>query len=242
MTIGTGDGQQTLRIVGTATLPTIGIVHGAYTSLGVGAMVDRTLVPGFARNSEGVDPGPNVIFVRFREGVDHGAAMARLRREAPPIAEETGAIEVFGALRPAEIVNASDIGASPTILAAVLVFAALASLALTLGSSVRRRRHDLALLKTLGFTRRQLAATVRWQASVTVVAGLVVGVPLGVIAGRWLWDVFARDLDVVPDPVDAVPPAARDQRPRAGRRDPRRRDPGARGTARPAPRGILRSE
>ena len=200
VTIGSGDEQEPLRIVGTATLPTIGIVHGAYTSLGVGAMVDRTLVPGYARSSEGREPGPNVIFVRFRDGVDHEAAMARLRREAPPIAEETGNIEVLGALRPAEIVNASDIGSSPTILAGVLVFAALASLALTLGSSVRRRRHDLALLKTLGFTRRQLASTVRWQASVTVVVGLVIGVPLGVIAGRWLWEVFARDLDVVPDP------------------------------------------
>ncbi len=129
--------------------------------------------------------------------------------------------------------NASDIGASPTILAAVLVFAALASLALTLGSSVRRRRHDLALLKTLGFTRRQLAATVRWQASVTVVAGLVVGVPLGVIAGRWLWDVFARDLDVVPDPSTPFLLLLVISAARAGRRDPRRRDPGARGPARP---------
>ena len=107
----------------------------------------------------------------------------------------------------------------------VLVFAALASLALTLGSSVRRRRHDLALLKTLGFTRRQLASTVRWQASVTVVVGLVVGVPLGVIAGRWLWEVFARDLDVVPEPSTPFIAAARDQCPGTRRRDPRRRGP-----------------
>jgi len=200
VTIGEGAAKQTLRVVGTATLPTLGVVHGAYTSLGVGAIVDRTAVPGYDRSDAGGEPGPNVIFVRFREGVDHAAALARLRRETPTIADTTGDIVVVRAQRPAEIVNASDIGSSPTILAAVLVLAALASLALTLGSSVRRRRHDLALLKTLGFTRRQLGATVRWQATVTVVAGLIVGVPLGVIAGRWLWDVFARDLDVVPEP------------------------------------------
>ena len=201
VTIGDGAAKQTLRIVGTATLPTIGIVHGAYTSLGVGAMVDTTLVPGYARaaTTSGV-VGPNVIFVRFREDADHAATLGRLRRASPPIADTTGDIVVLGAQRPAEIVNASDIGSSPLILAGTLVFASLASLALTLGSSVRRRRHDLALLKTLGFTRRQLAATVRWQASVTVAAGLLVGVPLGVIAGRWLWEVFARQLDVVPDP------------------------------------------
>ncbi len=200
VTIGEGSARKSLRIVGTATLPTIGIVHGAYTSLGVGAMVDSTLVPGYARSVSAGAVGPNVIFVRFRDGVDHTAALAHLRRAAPNIADTTGDIVVVRAQRPAEIVNATDIGASPMILAAALVFAALASLALTLGSSVRRRRRDLALLKTLGFTRRQLSATVRWQASVTVGVGLLVGVPLGIIAGRWLWNVFARQLDVVPEP------------------------------------------
>ena len=175
-------------------------MHGAYTSLGVGAMVDTRSYPGTHATPEATEPGPNVIFVRFREGVDHAATLARLRRASPPIAEDHRGHHVLRAQRPAEIVNASDIGSSPTILAGTLVLASLASLALTLGSSVRRRRHDLALLKTLGFTRRQLAATVRWQASVTVAAGLLVGVPIGIIAGRWLWDVFARQLDVVPDP------------------------------------------
>jgi len=32
--------------------------------------------------------------------------------------------------------------------------------------SVRRRRRELALLKTLGLTRRQVMAAVAWQASV----------------------------------------------------------------------------
>ena len=202
MTIGDGAAKQTLRIVGTATLPTIGIVHGAYTSLGVGAMVDATLVPGYARaaTTSGV-VGPNVIFVRFRDGCrPRGHDRTASASVTADCRHHRRHHRLRRAQRPAEIVNASDIGSSPTILAGTLVLAALASLALTLGSSVRRRRHDLALLKTLGFTRRQLAATVRWQASVTVAAGLLVGVPLGIIAGRWLWDVFARQLDVVPDP------------------------------------------
>jgi ABC-type lipoprotein release transport system permease subunit len=57
------------------------------------------------------------------------------------------------------------------------------------------------LLKTLGFTRRQLAATVAWQASVAVVLGIVVGVPLGAITGRLLWDQFANALHVVSEPT-----------------------------------------
>ena len=50
----------------------------------------------------------------------------------------------------------------------------------TLTASVRRRRRDLALLKTLGFTRRQLAAAVSWQSTVPVAIGTALGVPLGI--------------------------------------------------------------
>ena len=66
---------------------------------------------------------------------------------------------------------------------------------------MRRRRRDLALLKTLGFTRRQLATTVAWQSTVVAIVGLVIGIPLGIAVGRWLWIVFARELSTVPDPV-----------------------------------------
>jgi ABC-type lipoprotein release transport system permease subunit len=43
-------------------------------------------------------------------------------------------------------------------------------------ASVRRRRREFALLKTLGFTQRQLAATVAWQSSVPAIVGLIFGV------------------------------------------------------------------
>jgi hypothetical protein len=63
---------------------------------------------------------------------------------------------------------------------------------------------DLAVLKTLGFTRRQLAATVAWQSSVSVVIGVVVGVPLGIITGRLLWSIFATGINAVPAPTVPV--------------------------------------
>ena len=55
-----------------------------------------------------------------------------------------------------------------------------------------------------GFTHRQLAAAVAWQA--TVVA--VVGIPLGIALGRFLWDAFAHQLSVVVDPTVAIVPLA----------------------------------
>jgi ABC-type lipoprotein release transport system permease subunit len=92
-------------------------------------------------------------------------------------------------------------GTMPVILAGGVATGAVAGLGLALVASVRRRRRDLALLKTLGFTRRQLATTVAWQSTVVAIVGLVIGVPLGIAVGRWLWIVFARELSAVPDPV-----------------------------------------
>jgi len=59
----------------------------------------------------------------------------------------------------------------------------------------------MAMLRTLGSTSRQLRASVAWQSSVAVLIGLVVGVPLGIVAGRYLWDLFATNIYVVPSPT-----------------------------------------
>ncbi|MDP9020684.1 MAG: FtsX-like permease family protein, partial [Actinomycetota bacterium] len=65
---------------------------------------------------------------------------------------------------------------------------------------VGRHRRDLSVLKSLGFTGRQVSATVVWQSSLIVAIALMVGVPLGIGLGRWLWILFAERL-----PVLAVP-------------------------------------
>ena len=67
-------------------------------------------------------------------------------------------------------------------------------------------RRDLAVLKTIGFTQRQLAATVTWQATIAAIIGIAAGGPLGIILGRWLWTLFARQIYAVPEPT--VPAAS----------------------------------
>jgi ABC-type lipoprotein release transport system permease subunit len=110
-------------------------------------------------------------------------------------------VEVLGVQHPAEIVNYQSTGSTPVILAAGLAVGAVVALALTLIASVRRRRRDLALLKTLGFTSRQLSATIAWQASVIALVATIIGVPIGIAAGRQLWTLFARSIDAVPEPT-----------------------------------------
>jgi ABC-type lipoprotein release transport system permease subunit len=77
-------------------------------------------------------------------------------------------------------------------------------LGLTLLASVRRRRRELAMLRALGFSRRQLRSTIFWQATVAGSSGVVLGVPLGIVLGRWLWTLFARYIDAVPEPTVPV--------------------------------------
>jgi ABC-type antimicrobial peptide transport system permease subunit len=199
-----------LVIVGTATMPAIGTSGTLHPSMGTGALLSSAeLVPVFARALINADPnlnGPAIDVVRIRGGVTQAAALSSLNRIADAAdkalandAQTYGdSFVVLGLQRPAEIVNYQSTGASPGILAASLAVGAIAALGLTLGASVRRRRRDLALLKTLGFTRRQLALTVAWQASVAAIIGIIVGVPAGIALGRWLWDLFARDIYAVP--------------------------------------------
>ena len=143
--------------------------------------------------------GPVIEVVRLRKGVPATAGLASLQQVAEAAdkvmaADPEGAgttYNVLGVQRPAEIVNYQSTGDTPAILAAALAAGAVGALAITLTASVRRRRRDLGLLKTFGFTRRQLAVTVAWQASVAAIIGIVVGVPFGIALGRWLWDLFA---------------------------------------------------
>jgi predicted lysophospholipase L1 biosynthesis ABC-type transport system permease subunit len=61
----------------------------------------------------------------------------------------------------------------------------------------------VAVLRAIGFARSQISATVAWQATTTAVIALAVGLPLGVGAARWAWQVVA---DGIGTPAAAVTP------------------------------------
>jgi predicted lysophospholipase L1 biosynthesis ABC-type transport system permease subunit len=63
-------------------------------------------------------------------------------------------------------------------------------------TGLHRRRRELAVLKTLGLVRSQLLRVAAWQATALAAAALVIGLPLGVLAGRWAWAVFAGSAGV----------------------------------------------
>jgi predicted lysophospholipase L1 biosynthesis ABC-type transport system permease subunit len=62
------------------------------------------------------------------------------------------------------------------------------------------------VLKMLGLLRSQVLSVVVWQACTLTAVALLAGVPLGAVAGRWSWGIFAGFVGVASDPV--VPVAA----------------------------------
>jgi hypothetical protein len=199
------DGAATeLRIVGTATLPAIGVGGSTHLEMGSGALLPYQLIPPGQRDLYEVPPGPNAILIRTKPGADQAAVVKSLQSIIFKLQAQFNGAAVQGVQRPAEVIGYSNLGATPGLLGGALAAGAVIALGVTLVASVRRRRHDLGLLKTLGFTNGQLAATVAWQSTVAVALGTVVGVPLGVALGRSLWDLFAREIDAVPDPSTPV--------------------------------------
>jgi hypothetical protein len=202
-----------LRVVGIATMPAIGAPGNLHTSMGVGIELGGNVEPAaFQHATSQADPnlnGPNVVAVRFKPGVSTAAGMASLHgvvaatqralARDPEAASET--FVAVGPQRPAEIVAYESSGLAPSLLAVGLAVGATAALALALVASVRRRRRDLALLKTLGCSTGQLAGTVAAQSSAVAVVGVLFGVPLGIALGRWLWIRFAETIAAVPQPT-----------------------------------------
>jgi ABC-type antimicrobial peptide transport system permease subunit len=103
----------------------------------------------------------------------------------------------------AAIVNAGQMGGQPLTLALVLGIGVLISLSTAVVTSARRRRRELAVLQALGLTRGQLRSVIAWQTSTTLFIAVALGLPLGVVVGRWAWTGFAGSLGVVP--VTVVP-------------------------------------
>jgi hypothetical protein len=182
-----------MRVVGTVIVPPNPFLA---TRLGEGAAVT---VPGYMR----IDPsaagrqGSLPFFVRFAPGVSRDAGLAAVTKDLNGLPNPF----IAAAERPGNVTSLAGIANVPVLLSGLLALLAVGTLAHTLVSATRRRRRDLAILKTLGFIRPQLRGTLAWQATTLMAIALLIGLPVGIAAGRWGWRVFAGQLGVLPEPV-----------------------------------------
>ncbi len=115
----------------------------------------------------------------FRPSANAPAVVERLSNKAH--------VEVDPITLPQDVLLLRNVRTLPKDLAIFLVLLGVAALAHALVTAVRRRRHDIAVLRTLGFTPRQAALCIAAQASTIGVISLVIGVPLGLVAGQLAW-------------------------------------------------------
>jgi len=184
------------RIVGTAAAPSfhddfsdaVPVDDGAFFT---GAGLDAIDAP--------TDIDSNVeMLVRVAPGADRNEVLRRVER-LRGVAGFDGSPGVGRAAPPLEVERLQQIDLLPA-LAAFLALLGLVSVGFALASSVRRRSRDLAILKTLGFSPRQVSATVAWHATTVAAVGILVGVPLGVFLGRLVWRSVAEGIGVVTTP------------------------------------------
>ena len=196
--------RSTARIVGTAVFPYFDQGDFTPTDLGEGAETTAALLRPQTSDLGG-GSGHEFVLVKFGGGPS-GAAAAGFRRSLARFCStvQQSTCVVLGQ-RPNAVTDYARIDSTPEALAAVLAVIGIAVLGQLAVISGRRRRHDFAVLKALGLLRRQVSEITAWQASTLAGVALLAGLPLGVAAGRWAWQLFGAGLGIPANPVVPVP-------------------------------------
>jgi predicted lysophospholipase L1 biosynthesis ABC-type transport system permease subunit len=179
----TGKEPTTMTVVGTT------IVNDTKeTSPGRGGVVSPQWIEATAPE---VSADPYVV--RLHADADQRAFVAAVEDRLPVAVSSP---TPHGAIR-----NVERIAALPYLLAVLVSVLAAASLAHALTLSIRRARSQLAVWQSIGFTRHQVRRAVAWYASALAAESALIGIPLGVVLGRFGWQVIADQIGVASPPV-----------------------------------------
>jgi putative ABC transport system permease protein len=176
---GANGGEFDLTVVGVGVGPTLG-----------GERTDELVL---VSEDDGGRLGSNEsfveTFVRVAPGVDVDEVVAGYaptyelaRRELPP-----------------DLRNLDELGRLPEALGMFLALLGVIALVHSLVLTSIRRAHDLAVLRAVGFTRRQVGASVATTAVGVAAIGVLVGAPLGILVGRLVWWGVADAVGVATD-------------------------------------------
>jgi hypothetical protein len=180
----TGDhGAQDYTVTGVAYVPESGSTSYEEGAWVTAAGFDR-LFAGFAyRNGN----------IALRSGADLRAAAAALTQSIVGIPGGEF-VTLHPPKQPAKVEQLRDVRAVPIALGGFLLVLAIGAVGHGLATAARRRRPEMAVLRAVGMTPGQARAVVAVQASVLAIVALAFGVPLGLAAGRVLWQWVADSL------------------------------------------------
>ena len=171
---------RTVHVVGTAFLPSSS--HTGYDESGWMTLAGLRAAVGPDAFAKRPDDFEDYLLLRWRPGANVAAAERRISK----VAAAHGYFSQRATL-PTSVVDLGHLGSVPLVLAVFFALLAAATVAHALVTTVRRRRFDLAVLRSMGFTRRQSRFAIAWQATLLAAIGLLVGVPLGLVMGRVVW-------------------------------------------------------
>ena len=200
-------------VTGLVVLPPLGPYLSDRAAPGTGMLLPEAMIP--ADEAAGL---ASFVGIDLVDGTDARPVAGELGDDFQAWSTDGSTFDYADAVRPPEIVDADRMRAVPLLAGALLVLAAVIGLALAVVVSVRGRRRELAVLRALGFTGRQLRTSVRVQAVVTMAVALACGIPVGIALGRVAWRAFADQLGVAAGPVVPLGLDRGHRRRRAGRR------------------------
>ena len=183
-----------VRVVGVVTFPPVSQTGTDQPRLGTGMLLTAE-----GRDRLGAEPNaPEWTAIRLADGVRTDVFIAAHPEGIPNSLDAP--TEWFTSAAPAEVLELDEV-LGLLAGAAAISFVMMFSIVLyALLSQTRFHRRDMAVLQAMGFTRRQLAALVRWQSLPLAIASLFVGVPVGILLARQQYAAFARRLGVIEAP------------------------------------------
>ena len=176
------------------------------TSIGPLTIVGVVLVSDDDRT---VGPGKGMVVTEAtRQRMDPGVSPGMLVRTDPSVPQIEAARHLndeFGSVTvpnpQADVGNLLLLDGTPWLIAWLVAALAVGALGHALVTLVRRGRREFGVLRALGFTRAQVIRTVCWQATGLAVMSLLIGLPLGVILGRWCWRLVRDQVGLANDPT-----------------------------------------
>jgi hypothetical protein len=148
------------------------------------------------------DVVPHLVVVDLRPGSTQRATLVALEETGLSGPLRAGDIDVTE-LVDLDVQQADNVPRLFGGLMAVLGLGVLMHLVLT---GLQAGRRELATLRALGFTTRQVRSSAAWQASVATVVPFVVGAIVGAVVGRRVWLAYADRLNVAPATVSGWRP------------------------------------
>jgi hypothetical protein len=133
----------------------------------------------------------DVVFIATRSGSSSQAATSALTADVVKRDPSMKGLEIDPPDPLQQVAELHNVQVLPAVLGVFVALLALGAIGHALATAVRRRSHDLAVLRAIGMTPRQCRLVVVVQSTLLALLGLVIGVPIGLLIGRLVWSAVA---------------------------------------------------